>query len=402
MKILLLTWACDREDVSEPAVTYRWAREIAKHHEVTVFAVSRPERFGCVKEQFPDLPVIEWRDIQVPRSLERFRAIVKPGYFFYYKKARKLLKKILSAQHFDIIHHLTPFAWRYASPAHGLGPPLVRGPIAGGLVTPAVLAGEIKETLHPYKFLRNTDHLRKKLDLNLISSYRETDCVLLAAPYVLDVLAPLPIRRYEVEVELGLEPSTLACPPPRRKNGSKIRLLYVGRIIRTKGVRDAIRAVAFMKAGESIEFTIIGDGEDLAACKREAKSLNVHEIIRFQGWRGQDEVRNAYQEADIFVFPSFREPTGGVLLEAMSYGLPCVTCDYGGPAYLVDDSSGIRIPPSEPMTYARQLAVALDNLASDEQLRIRLSEGARRHAITNFAWAGKMQRLTAIYQSLII
>jgi len=333
MKILLITWACDRDDVSEPQIAYRWVREIAKRHDVTLFSVSRPERFGCVQEQFPDLPVIEWCDIRVPKALERFRAIVKPGYFWYFRKARKFLKQFTQTNQFDLIHHLNPFAWRYASPAYGLGVPLVRGPLAGGLPTPEPLSAEVLEFFHPYKFLRISDWWRKKYDRTLNTSYQQTDCILGAAPYVVDLLRPLPVKRFEIEIEHGLDELPVTGPLKKpRSVQEKIHLLFVGRVIRTKGVRDAIRAVSFMESKRQVDFTVIGDGEDLRACRDLIKERNLDEVITCRGWCSTEKVEQAYSEADIFLFPSFREPTGGVLLEAMSYGLPCVICDYGGPA----------------------------------------------------------------------
>ena len=74
-----------------------------------------------ISEQFPELNVIEWSDIRVPKQLERFRAIVKPGYLPYYFRARRFLKKLFLEQQFDVVHQLSPFSWRYPSPAAGLG-----------------------------------------------------------------------------------------------------------------------------------------------------------------------------------------------------------------------------------------------------------------------------------------
>jgi glycosyltransferase involved in cell wall biosynthesis len=404
VKILLLTWACDKEDISEPEITYRWVREICKNHDVTLFSVSRPDRYGCVKEQFPTIPVIEWCDIWVPQQLERFRAIVKPGYFLYYYKARNFLKQLLVENHFDIIHHLSPFAWRYASPAHGLKVPLIRGPVAGGLPTPKVLAKEVHETFHPFKFLRKTDALRKRFDRNLIHSYLHTDCLLVAAPYVLDILFPLPIKHYEIEIEHGMEKiKSLNAPlSSLHSRTDKVKLLFVGRIIRTKGVRDAIRAISHMMTKNLVQFSIIGDGEDLQNCCIEVEKLKLTDTITFRGWCTKEEVSQAYQEADIFFFPSFREPTGGALLEAMSYGLPCISCAYGGPGYIVDNKSGVQVPPREPEKYAQQLALNLDRLVSDKALREKLGAGAKKHAEEDFSWENKMERLTALYKQLCV
>ena len=48
MRVLIMTWACDRDDVSEPEISYKWAREMSQEHDVTVFAVSKPDRYGAV------------------------------------------------------------------------------------------------------------------------------------------------------------------------------------------------------------------------------------------------------------------------------------------------------------------------------------------------------------------
>ena len=93
------------------------------------------------------------------------------------------------------------------------------------------------------------------------TAYRHTDCILAAAPYVLDLLKPLPINRSAIEIELGL--ATQHKQHIRFKNSGdkqKIELLFVGRVIRTKGVRDGIRAVAKMETRDQVRFTIIGDG----------------------------------------------------------------------------------------------------------------------------------------------
>lgn len=387
--------------MSEPAIAYRWVKEIAKRHEVVLFAVSRPDRFGCVQEQFPELTVHEWCDIRVPHCLERFRAVVKPGYFHYFSKARQFVHSLVRQHNFDLIHHLNPFAWRYPSPAYGLGPPLVRGPLAGGLPTPVSLRGEVRETLHPYKFLRFTDELRKKWDFRLNTAYRQTDCVLAAAPYVVDLLKPLPIKRIAVEIELGWDEATIQQAFARKRNVSEnIQLLFVGRVIRTKGVRDAIRAVAAMTLRDRVRFTIIGDGEDMRACQGLAESLRLQDVVEFRGWCSKEQVRQAYGEADIFLFPSFREPTGGVLLEAMAHALPCVVCDYGGPAYMVAENCGFKVPPAAPEEFARLLAKPLDLLACDQNLRDKMGRAALQSVRDNFDWLTKMERLDRLYHLL--
>ena len=363
--------------------------------------MSRPDRFGCVREQFPDLEVIEWRDIAVPSFMKKFWAVAKPGYLWRFKKMRLQIKELIQQKRFDIIHHLSPFAWRYASPAAGLGVPLIRGPLAGGLPTPPELAGEVRDMFHPYNYFRKTDSIRKRFDKQLINSYRHTDCVLVAAPYVAELLGPLPVQRCEVEIELALDEDFDNAPLCRKERGDKVELLYVGRVVRTKGVRDAIRALARMERKRDVRFTVIGDGDDLPSCKKEALHLGVADLVDFRGWCARKQVDEAFRRADTFLFPSFREPVGSVLLEAMASGLAVVVCNYGGPGAIVKESFGFKIPPMLPDDYAAAIAKKLDEIVVQPELRTQMGNAAYSYAASHFRWKEKIKRLNALYTSLL-
>jgi glycosyltransferase involved in cell wall biosynthesis len=401
MKVLLLTWGCDLEDISESEITAIWVREIAKDHDVTLLAVSKPERYGCVQEQFPEIEVIEWKDIPMPHFLERFRAIVKPGYFFYYFKARRFLKKYLKTREFDVIHHLSPFAWRYPSPAAGLSVPAIKGPVAGGLMTPKGLDIKTRKNFHPFSFLRKTDKLRMRFDFLLRYSYRNIDHVLMAAPYVKELLSSMHMRSSSIEIEHAL--------PDEKANKMRdklfapsetINLIFVGRIIETKGLVYALRAIKRSKHLDKIRFTVIGDGDQLQSCIKESEEMNISSFVDFLGWCKKDLVEEYYKSSDIFLFPSFREPTGGVLLEALSHGLPCVTCAYGGPDYIIDDSCGIKVHPADENSYVTGLCDALDHLIENPSVIREMSASASDRAQHYFAWKDKRRRINSLYEKV--
>lgn len=398
MRVLLITWACDLDDVSEPGVAAKWVQQLSKDHEITLFAVSKPERFGCVKRQFPNLEVFEWKDIRVPRSLERFRAIVKPGYFLYYFRARRFLKKLLSERQFDVIHHLSPFAWRYPSPAFGLGVPFIRGPVAGGVKSPPNLEMDSRSRFHPFMFLRRTDDFRKAFDPLLRLSYSKSDHVFLAAPYVKDVLDKIEFQNYSIEIEHGLSnedyPSNNICSD---LSHDTINLLYVGRVIQTKGLFFAIRALAQISSKYPVCLTVVGEGDDFQRCLIESERLGLVDKVKFVGWLDKNEVSDYYRTSDIFLFPSYREPTGGVLLEAMAHGLPSITCSHGGADYLIDETCGIKVSPESQDSLVSGLTEAIDLLISDVELRKKLSHGALIRAKNVFGWEAKRTRVTDLY-----
>jgi len=311
------------------------------------------------------------------------------------------LKKLLKQQQFDIVHQLSPFAWRYPSIAAGLGVPAVRGPVAGGLETPASLLSTLTAKNRCHHLLRETDSYRKYCDPILRSSYRKTDLVMVAAPYVLELMHPLNPKQTLLEAEHGIEEKLLNGGPPEKDGKSDIiKFLYVGRIVRTKGLRDTIRALAKISQLERLQLTIVGDGEDLSACKKEAQELGLEDKVLFLGWQTKDEVQQHYRDADIFICPTFREPVGAVFLEAMSHGLPSIICSYGGPSYLVDETCGILVPPSEESTFSEEIANAIDRLILDNELRSTLANGALKRASEYFSWAPKRKRMSKIYYEL--
>ncbi len=168
-----------------------------------------------------------------------------------------------------------------------------------------------------------------------------------------------------------------------------VRLLFVGRLVRTKGARDAISALDLAR-DLPVTFKQLGDGFDRTACEKLAADLGLTDRVRFHGRVPRDQVESFYQAADIFVFPSYREPGGSVVFEAMGHGLPLIVSDRGGPGYMVDESCGIRLHPVEPAQYASDLAAAISRLAQDRPLRQALGAGARNRAAQIALWDSKV------------
>ncbi len=106
---------------------------------------------------------------------------------------------------------------------------------------------------------------------------------------------------------------------------------------------------------------------------------------------------------DVFVFPSFREPSGNAVIEAMSHGLPLIVADQGGPGFVVDDNCGIRIPVEDPKQFASRLASAIRELASAPDRIISMGAAARRKSQSAiFLWEAKADRMTELYEKSVI
>ena len=123
--------------------------------------------------------------------------------------------------------------------------------------------------------------------------------------------------------------------------------------------------------------------------------------VRFLGRLPREEIDTYYREADVFVFPSYREPGGNVAFEAMSFGLPLIVCDRGGPGNVVDDSCGIKLPAVSPDQLARDVAGAVRELAADPGRRLALGAGARARVARIALWDAKIDDVDALYEQVL-
>jgi glycosyltransferase involved in cell wall biosynthesis len=166
-----------------------------------------------------------------------------------------------------------------------------------------------------------------------------------------------------------------------RGGSQPVRLLYTGRIVKDKGLFEAVRAVDLLaKAGSNVELHIVGwshPRDPTASQLAElAGELGIGDRLVFRGYRpaGRQLLRE-YVDAEIYLFPTYGE--GGVsysMIEAMAVGLPMITTripafegdlHHRDNAYLIDVRSD------------RAIADAVEDLIADEPLRVEIA--ARGH-----------------------
>jgi len=398
--LLLIAPHCDGEDVGEARSAHQLVSRLAETNDVTLLTYGK-KTARPASEQLPGVRVIEWPDLPLVGRFERFNAAAKPGYYLFARRARRWIKRAVKrGERFDLAHQLSPLAQRFACPAVGLVRPLVIGPLAGSLTTPESFAGEFGSEPWFMK-LRGLDSVRFRRDPALRRTYREADVLIGVAPYVRELLdtAGIPITRFETMTEVGLDELPPA-PERREPSPGELKLLYVGRVVRSKGVRDAVRALAQLDDLPRVTLDVVGDGNDRAACEAEADRLGISGRVIFHGRIEREGVDAFYKAADAFCFPSFREPSGNAAIEAMSWSLPMIFADRGGPAHAVTDACGVRVPLSEPERFARDLAAAIRGLSERPGALAGMGAAARQRAGEIALWPGKIERLTELYDEL--
>lgn len=398
-KVLALAPYCDGTDVGEAWCAFQWVNELSKEADVTLLSLERPGRKPLM-EQLENTRVISQAEPSWARSHERLNAMAKLSYRTYFSWAKKQIRALLAdGQQFDVAHQFSPIALRFPSPLKHFSIPYVLGPLGGSLSTPDAFKAEC-ETAAWYTRLRGIDSFRLRYDPLLKSSYRKASAVLGVAPYVECLLQHCNVQRFEVMSELGI--AAVKAPSPEKFGRKGVRLLHVGRGVRTKGLRDLIRALAHLKDVEGLHLDVAGKGPEMPVCEKLAHDLGVAHLVTFHGQIARADVDKLYAQADLFAFPSFREPSGSVIYEALSHGVPSIVADRGGPGYVVDDTCGFRVPVTDPETFSLQIANAIRTLAGMPELRRSLSEGAILKMQQIALWPSKIAALLDLYQSIEI
>lgn len=132
---------------------------------------------------------------------------------------------------------------------------------------------------------------------------------------------------------------------PYPQEGS-VHFLFVGRVMREKGVDEFFAAARRMKQkyGQQVEFHIAGSFEE--AYKPAMDKLEQEEIVKYHGY--QSDMKPIYAMASCVVLPSYHEGMSNVLLEAAASGRPLITSDIPGCREAVEDSvSGFLCPPRD-------------------------------------------------------
>ncbi|MBA8792699.1 glycosyltransferase involved in cell wall biosynthesis [Friedmanniella endophytica] len=403
IKLLLIAPTCDGEDVGEAWVAYQWASRLARRTDLTVLTYHKRGR-RPLSDQLTGARVVEWSEPPLLGRAERLNSIMKPGYLPFYVESRRWIRARLAAgEHFDCGHQPVPVAMRYPSPMAGLGIPWVLGPVGGGLQSPPGFAGA-EQGAPWFMNLRRLDRFRMSLDRTLRSTYQDADCVLGIADYVADLLEPLTLKRFEVLSETALtELPDGPGPAPvavGTESGGPLSLLFVGRLVRTKGPHEAIRSMARLRDLD-VRLDLVGDGPCRSELEQLVEALALGDRVTLHGSLPRTEVERFYRAADVFVFPSYREPGGNVPYEAMGHGLPLIVTDRGGPASSTDASCAIRLPAIDPDQLTTAVAEAVRHLHDRPELRREMSAAALRRVRGSGLWSAKIDRIEDLYREVI-
>ncbi|AXG11125.1 glycosyltransferase family 4 protein [Haloplanus rubicundus] len=163
----------------------------------------------------------------------------------------------------------------------------------------------------------------------------------------------------DFEVVPNMIDPTFDVPAREPADADRIRLLYVGYLRDSKGVRFLVDAIERLPSQYTL--TVVGGGPEQQNLIERASDGGAAERITFTGQVPYEEVAQAYADADVFVHPGvWPEPFGRTILEAMQAGLPVVATAVGGPAETVPQSK-LLCDPGDPDALRESIEYAAAN-----------------------------------------
>ena len=205
-------------------------------------------------------------------------------------------------------------------------------------------------------------------------------------PIDLDAFDPSRHPRASARRQLGLAPDDLI-------------LAVVAQITPWKGQRYALEILDELRSGRpDARLIIAGEAKFVSRATRFDNRSYLAELHRFEDDRGltghvhwlgeRPDVPAILAAADILLVPSWEEPFGRVVVEAMAMGCLVAATAAGGPAEVITHGvDGLLLPPREPRAWARVLCDLLVRPGAIDAMRTRAPLAAARFDRASFARA---------------
>ena len=155
-----------------------------------------------------------------------------------------------------------------------------------------------------------------------------------------------------------------------------LRLLFVGTINQRKGIKYLLEALRLVGSAQ-VELTVCGRVvDDLSLFRPFGSQVRVRPAVSFS------DLTAAYQNADLFVFPSVAEGFAQVLLEALASGLPILSTTHTAAPDLIEEGrEGFVVEPRRADLVAERIEWALRNRAALREMKF-----AARQRAEQFTW----------------
>ncbi len=397
-KVLIIAQHLHPEYGSEPGKGYLVAESLCNDYKLKIYT-KKTNRKALERSALKNR--VDFEYIEMNQNLTRI--VGKYRFFNVYnkifmKKVIKTIDKKENLKNYEFIHVLTPAGIHCFNEIYKYGVPVLIGPVGGALRIPgSVLQGfrlkeRMKENLrdHIYRAIMKIPQWKK---------YFENSAMILAGTeYVKQYLPGKAKEKTIIFFDTAVDPETFS----PRNDVKREYVTFVGRLERQKGCLLALKAfLKIARKNRKQKFLFIGRGALYGRIKETIIAHQLQGQIMMTGPIKRKQVKEYLHKTKVYCLPSLREPGGASVLEAMACECPVVVCDYGGPAYSVDKTCGIKIPPVKFGQIVDDIEKAIMYLLENPDVARQMGKCGRKRVQQNFSKIAMQNKMNIIYQKLI-
>jgi glycosyltransferase involved in cell wall biosynthesis len=244
------------------------------------------------------------------------------------------LLKRFPRNHFERAHRGTLGTYRYPSMLWYFAPVFTWGPIAGGETVPfrflPILSwkGRLLEVAR--MILQRTSFIDPLILLSLYKA-KELSLVTNATKNMLPAFAA---KKAFVDPDFFKidQADFVLNPPDRKQDDSKLKILYVGKLVEWKGLMFVLKALQKLHGKMEYEFNLVGEGPDRPYFQAYASKHGLK--VYFRGRMERKQLSSYYYNHDLFVSPDIHGRGSNTIAEAKMHQLPVLMLDVTDPDLL--------------------------------------------------------------------
>lgn len=409
MRVLYDCFSCSPYYGSDEGIGWMWPYHMRNHHEVWVLV--RSDRRNDIEKYCTENNInnINFIYCDIPSQLNFYYKNLGKGKngildFLLYQYlwqfcALKAAKKADKKFNFDIVHHAATNDFRLLGRLYKLNKPYIIGPVGGAQETP--------ESLYDYvKTHSKSEKIRGLLNkfLTSLPSYKKAlkkaDKIYLSNvetfEYLKNKIADL--NKCEYLTEIGC--SEIKPMADKKSVNHKFTFMWAGRMEYRKGIEFLFDALECLPKNGSWELLLCGDGSEKTFYERLSKEKQLEEYVSFLGKLPHEKVMELYRTSDVFVFPSLRETTGTVIIEAMANAMPVIAVNQGGAKFVITDDTGFLISGNSKEEYIKRFAEAMLYCIENPVEAAETGKRAYARIAEFYTWEKKIEDILPVYDAL--
>ena len=395
-RVLLSAFACMPNHGSELGNGWNWAIGLANQG-FEVHCITRGVGKDIIEAiELPENLIFHY--VSLPLGLEKFYSLSIPTMYVHYLLwqwlAYKLALKLNRSKIFDVAHHVSWGSLQLGSFMYKLNIPFYFGPAGGGQKSPESFKNYFGSSWSVEKKREKISKLLLKYNPACRKMLNKANSIWVSNPDTGELIQKQGAKNYHYTLDAALPldffPENFI---PKKISTNGLKLLWVGRLMPRKGIMLVLDVMENLKKYSNITLTVVGDGEQKDEFINAIKNKGLLETVNWKGTVPFEQVKEFYQNHDVFFFTSLRDSCPAQLIEAMAYGMPIVTLNLHGQAIIVNDETGYRTEVTTPQNTIIGLKNSILKLYNNPEEVAKMSNAAYEFALQQ-TWSNKIKNIT--------